>query len=56
MISFVEIVECLEDTRVDIRPEAPPLHSRPSYSDLFPLVVNSIGRSGRSRGTPTIQA
>ena len=41
---------------VDIRPEASLLYSRPSYPDLFPLAVNRLGRSGRSRGTPTTQA
>ena len=42
--------------RVDIRPEAPLLHSRTTYPNFAPLAVNRLGRSGRSRGTPTIQA
>ena len=35
--------------RVDIHLRVPPLHSRPSYPNLFPLAVNKLGRSGRSR-------
>ena len=38
--------------RVDIRLRVPPLHSRPSYPNFFPLAVNRLGRSGRNRGTP----
>ena len=41
---------------VDIRLRVPPLHSRPSYPNLFLLAVNGFGRSGRSRGTSTTQA
>ena len=56
MISFVEIVEHLEDTMgVDIRLGAP-LHSHLNYPNFFALAVNRFSRFRRSRSTPTAHA
>ena len=41
--------------RVNLHPEAPLLHSRPSYPKLFLLAVNRLGRYGRHGGTLTTQ-
>ena len=42
--------------RVEIPPEDPCLHSRPTYPNIFPLAVIRLGRSGRSRCAPTTHA